>query len=239
MGAAQARVSPGVPAGGQFAPTARAECSVTLQPESLPAADAARRDTRRRFTDSGRLVSEQHLAGGVPADLPDGTPAYREFHPDGSVAVEKRASQSVSMGYPPGVQVWHSDQRDGSDVGVEGTGGGRVVRRGRLDVDTEGTRSLSAQDGPGGEPAVTYLRADGTTSSITRYHGGGWTHTIDFDGAGDPVCVFTNDQNPAARARTDHVWRDLGIDPDEWAGLIPGQALHYRGAGVEPPDARR
>ena len=73
----------GQPTGGQFAPKANPETDLTLEP-SWPGL------THDAWTYADRSSFEQWLdASGRPQDPPDGTPAVRWLHPDGTVEYEE------------------------------------------------------------------------------------------------------------------------------------------------------
>lgn len=155
----------------------------------------------RHFGPDGALTHEVHFAAGAPADLPDGIPANRKYHPDGSVAVDTRMGSLASTSYRPGTAVPHLDPRDGSTVlTTPSHRGGRCISRGHpwhdantigFQTDPDGVSpALMLHDGPGGEPAVRYLRADGSTSSITHYSDGLMRETIDYDRDGRVVAHF-------------------------------------------------
>lgn len=251
MPTSPSRVAAGVPTGGQFAATARSESTLELvatthQPGRPPTSvdephrpsPASGRQVLKRFGPDGRLRSEEHRFDGSAADLPDGTTTHREHRSDGSVAFERGARDPVGIELAPGETVSHRDPRDGSLVVTSGNGGGLQIERGRPDTDDPHRSSIHIlQDGPGGEPAVTFVRADGTVSSITRHDSGGWTYTVDYYPDGTAACVFTNHQNPATARNTHLAWQDIGLDEADWSGLTPSQALTYSGDSVPPAEA--
>lgn len=193
------------------------------------------------------IVGQTHRSGEVRADWADGTPADLTFHEDGSVATWRRAGDREHVYFPAGGTVSHVDPRDGSHVVVSPNDGGRCTRRGLVaprvssvpPIGRDGgiwqqspPKFAELRDGPGGEPAVVYTRADGSISSLTRYRDGRWTHTVDFDRSGEPVVVFTNSSHPAVQGfpADDPVWSDLGLDGDRWAGTRPHDALLQGGS---------
>lgn len=203
------------------------------------------------------VVAQTHRAGGVRADWPDGTPADLTFHEDGSIASWRRAGDRDRSYFQAGGTVCHVDPRDSSHVAVSPNDGGRCTQRGLVVRRVSSVPSIGRdggiwqqsppkfaelRDGPGGEPAVVYTRADGSVSSLTRYRDGRWTHTVDFDRSGEPVVVFTNSQLPAVQGfpADDPVWTDLGLDGDRWAGTRPHDALlqDARAEGDTAADSR-
>ena len=212
-------------------------------------------EIRCQFGPDGRLLGETNLVLGVPADRSDGTPAEVRYHSDGSIESWRRAGASDHTYFPPGGVLSHVDPRDGSHVVIAGDEGGRWIRRGVVarreswvvpPVGPNGTwqanvpRFEELRDGSGGEPAVSYLRPDGTVSSATRYAGGRWTHTVDYFPDGRVAVVFSNIDNPVVWGFTagDRVWKDIGLDGEQWQGIQPNDALHFADSDVTSEEAR-
>lgn len=246
------RVPAGVRSGGQFARGWRPAAAISLGDDHDDATGAGRGDPiggaafeiRREVSSNGRVLGEKNLVLGVPANRPDGTPAVLRFHPDGSIESWRRAGAAERAYFPAGGSVSHVDPRDGSHVVISRYGGGRCVSRGVVaqreswvtpPVGPNGTwqanvpRFEELRDGPGGEPAVGYVRPDGTLSSATRYAGCGWTHTVDYFPDGQVAVVFSNTENPVVRGfpAGDRVWADIGLDGGRWQGVHPNDALQF------------
>lgn len=257
----QNRVPAGVRSGGQFAGDERTVPAISLgvahdgSTDPHPNVESGASEIRREVGPDGHLLGETNLVLGVPADRPDGTPAEVRYHPDGSIESWRRADSAKRTYFPPGGALSHVDPRDGSHVVIAGDEGGRWIRRGvvaRRDSSTvptvgpNGTWQANAprfeelRDGPGGEPSVSYVRADGMVSSATRYAGGGWTHTVDYLPDGRVAVVFSNTENPTVRgfAAGDPVWNDIGLDGGQWEGIQPSDALHFADAAVTSEEAR-
>ncbi|ACV79057.1 hypothetical protein Namu_2711 [Nakamurella multipartita DSM 44233] len=257
----QNRVPAGVRSGGQFAADERTVPALSLgvahddATDPHPDGESGASEIRREFGSDGQLLGETNLVLGVAADWPDGTPAAVRYHPDGSIESWRRADASERTYFPPGGALSHVDPRDGSHVVTAGDDGGRWIRRGVVarreswvvpPVGPNGTwqanvpRFEELRDGPGGEPAVSYVRPDGSVSSATRYAGGGWTHTVDYFPDGQVAVVFSNSENPVVRGfpARDPVWKDIGMDGEQWQGIQPNDALHFADAGVTPEEAQ-
>ena len=87
----QARKPRGTPTGGQFAAKSNPESMVTIEPSWPGLTSEVRIDGDRRI-ESWVDTADRHQ------DPPDGSPALRSFHPDGSVDYEEhwQADRQVS-----------------------------------------------------------------------------------------------------------------------------------------------
>jgi len=259
----QNRVPAGVRSGGQFANGDRSAPTINLGLNPDDAINAGRDGTGGRpasviileLGPGGAVRGETNLVRGMPADRPDGTPAEVWFHPDGSIESWRRAGAAERTYFPTGGTVSHVDPRDGSQIAISGSGSGRCIRRGVVAQHEPGTvQSVGLngawqsnepvfeelRDGPGDDPAVSYLRPDGTTSSFTRYTDGRWTHTVDHFPDGRVAVVFSNPDNPIVEGfpADDPVWADIGLEGRQWQGVQPNDALSFADAGVDPDEAR-
>ncbi|MHB8318104.1 MAG: hypothetical protein ACYDEP_02565 [Acidimicrobiales bacterium] len=103
----QSRQPKGTPVGGQFAGKANPESDVALEP-NWPGF------TRQNKTFYGTRVESWIDAGGRLQDPPDGSPAVRSFHPDGTVESEKHYQNGRLQDPPDGTPARRFFRPDGS-----------------------------------------------------------------------------------------------------------------------------
>jgi hypothetical protein len=144
---AHPRQPKGQPTGGQFAAKSNPEADIELEP-SWPGL------TREVWQGKQTSTVQWRDADGKLQDPPDGSPAVRRFHPDGTVARESHY-QAGQLQDPP----------DGSPT----------VRWRRPDGTVEWEehyQSGDLQDPPDGSPAVRRLRPDGSVEAEEHYQAG-------------------------------------------------------------------
>lgn len=127
---------------------------------------------RREFGGDGQHVRlEMRYDHGVPADAADGTPHRRDFNLDGSVATTTTAAGKWTQD-GRGNTVSHVDPRNGQTVRTAGLNGGQLTIR--VDAGDQ------LHNGPGGSPASTACRSDGTIETASWYEHGVPIRTVNY-----------------------------------------------------------
>ena len=144
---AHPRQPKGQPTGGQFAAKSNPEADIELEP-SWPG-------LAREVEQVGQASTVRWRdADGKLQDPPDGAPAVRWFHPDGTVEREEHY-QADKLQDPP----------DGSPAVRQFRSGGTVVYE-------EHWQAGLVQDPPDGSPAVREFSLDGSVEREEHYQAG-------------------------------------------------------------------
>jgi hypothetical protein len=116
MSTSQVRKPKGTPTGGQFAPKSHLESPVAVEP-SWPGL------TRKVETFRTIRVETWVDEAGRRQDPPDGSPAVRSFHPDGTVAYEEHWVGDVRQRPVDCVACGASVSQDNHGTWIDETGG--------------------------------------------------------------------------------------------------------------------
>jgi hypothetical protein len=144
---AHPRQPKGQPTGGQFAAKSNPEADIELEP-SWPGL------TREVEQVGQASVVRWRDADGQLQDPPDGTPAARWFHPDGSVQWEEHYQADKLQDPPDGSPAVCWFRSDGS-----------------IEVE-EHWQAGQLQDPPDGSPAVREFSLDGSVGAEEHYQSG-------------------------------------------------------------------
>ena len=174
---AHPRQPKGQPTGGQFAAKSNPEADIELEPawpgftrevwQGKQAGTVWWRDAdgklqdppdgspaARRFHPDGTVEWDEHWRAGRLQDPPDGSPAVRRFHPDGTVEREGYYQAGRLQDPPDGSPAGQRFRPDGSVAGESHYQAGQL------------------QDPPDGSPTVRWRRPDGTVAGEWHYQAG-------------------------------------------------------------------
>ena len=174
---AHPRQPKGQPTGGQFAAKSNPEADIELEP-SWPG-------LTREVEQVGQASTVRWRdADGKLQDPPDGAPAVRWFHPDGTVEREEHYQADKLQDPPDGSPALRRLRPDGTveyeeyyqaDKLQDPPDGSPAVRWFRSDglvANEAHYQSGRLQDPPDGSPAIRRLRSDGTVEYESHYQAG-------------------------------------------------------------------